>query len=155
MEMKRVRIDVRTVRGRSANGDGDFFNEFEALDLAWKQEGYAYCWLNKDPRNIQTAKRRGWVICDAERDFLGEGCPQEYLPGERTPDGTLTFGDVILGKMPLSLYSKRALAKVERAKARRRGEIERVLQDGERVADALRSKGQNVGRNILSTRANV
>lgn len=144
---------MSSVRGSNANGEGEFFNEFSALDLLWKEAGYTYCWLNKDMRNVQTAKRRGWHVCNAELDFLDKGCPSDEIPGERAADGTLLFGDVILAKMPVGIYSNRAQRNVEKARTRRRGEIERAMFEGERVASVLRGQGAQVGDNILTERA--
>lgn len=143
--MGSIKIQVDRVQGRRANGDGEFFNDFEALDLPWKERGFTYCWIDKHPRSLGKSRIRGWQICDLQRDFLDKGCPEEsvaLLPSQS--DGTITFHDVVLAKMPISLYQKRISARRELADQRKRARKDVVNSAADQLHSAMRRQGKNV-----------
>lgn len=140
-------LTVRAVDGRRPNADGEVFDEFAPLDIPWKEPGVVYGWLSKHTRMLGPARRRGYVVCNVERDFLSLGCPEEDLPGEPQPDGSITFGDTVLAKIQARRYSQLRALPIERAKRKRRAGIEGAFSEGDRISAQL---GDYVKGNIVT-----
>lgn len=76
------------------------------FEIENKQEGFRYRLLNNNPRNIARKKRKGFEIVTSEM-------PERLVMSDATPikkgeevDGTQTFDDVILARIPLSLAER-------------------------------------------------
>ena len=139
--MQAVQLSVTRVAGRTANSVGDFFDEFESLDVGWQPVGHVLCWLDKTDRAMMRARPRGWKICNLQRDFVEAGCPQvvsENLPSQA--DGSIVVGDVILGMMPITQYERLARTRMQKHAEKRRASIESVHNAGEVANRAIRDK---------------
>jgi hypothetical protein len=139
-------LHVTRVGGKLSNRRGDFLDEFESLELRWKQPGWVYCWLDTSQRSLPLRKQWGWQICHNQRDFLDLGCPEDRVPGTVNAAGEIVQGDVILGKMPAELYDRRVKYRREKRQHRRQGYFEAVYSEGEKVAAQARSRGY-LGKN--------
>lgn len=145
------RINLTHIKGSPVRGS-DAYDEFSASQLAWKEAGMVYRWLDRVAKVVFERKRQGWLICDLRRDFIDKGCPEELLPSSDVTGSEIIFGESILAKMPIALYEKRYKRNIlEKVVRKRESNIEKVRAEGERTAHELRSRGVAIKGNVVET----
>jgi hypothetical protein len=139
--MAQLSINVQRVNGKRANASGEFLDEFDRTKLEWQEPGTVYCYIDASDRGLGTSLRHGWRICDVDRDFRKLGCPEDVIT--RMPvqaNGQIRMHDVVLAKMPGALKSRIHRERVDRRNTKRRGYLDSVRVEADKVGSALRSK---------------
>lgn len=145
-----AKITITAVGGKRVKSGADAYDEFAAANVPWKEPGFVYRWLDREPRVIFERKRQGWKICDLVRDFKAKGCPDHLMPVTDVTGTEIIFGESILAKMPISLYEKRYRANVlEKVKSRREGLKEVARAAGDDAARELAKRGVTVKGDLV------
>lgn len=122
---------------------GSFIGDHEALNISGAQPDFRYYYQRNKPDAIIRFLNKGWTV-------VGPDDPEKYGTGRiswksQTPLGTeLTsaYGDVVLMKIPLSIYAEQQAAKDEFNRSLLNDLGPRFVERGEERAQQLSQKSR-------------